>query len=369
MPAHELTNPIIASWITAFIRSLLAEMLHKINKVLGGKVASVTTDGFITNIFDLEELLLNTPLPGIDLESDNFLLKIYRKLREGLSGDPTALEIKTEGKGLITWTTRGQAGINSSIIATTGLQRQEFNLYEPVDKEALIGILSETVSSESHELEYVQKSLRSAKTISLEGGHVTPIYRDQIFRMCSDNRRRFHEEPLDLGGSLYDSSPVLNVLEAKTLRYLSSRHRTKIYNQTSYSGGHTKYRKYSDLCIRAFIKLLFAKSELLRGAWGDFSCYSDIIKFISGYPGKDKVKVKINKFQLAMLKFRKSSILFRDIPRTPIAVDFFNYVWEHYPYSGLFEMFKVDKTLKRIPNLSYAESNYRYLNNYNRLTI
>lgn len=309
---------------------------------MGGLVASVTTDGFITNIIDLEELLLNTPLTGVDPASDNFLLKTYRELRLGLSGDPTALEIKTEGVGLITWTTRGQAGIESSIIATTGLQRQEFNFYEPEDKKEFIGILADTVTSDSHELEYVQKSLRSAKTISLEGGHVTPIYRDQIFRMCSDNRRKFHDEPIIEGGRLFDSSPVKNVIEAKNLRYFSSRHRFKIYNQTNYSGGFTRYSKYSELPIRAFIKLLFSKSILLDGVWNSFKSYADIIKFISAYSNE----IRLNKFQMAMLKFRNSRGLFlhRDIPVTPFSVGFFDFVKSHFPQSRLHEMFKVDKS-------------------------
>ena len=36
--AHFLTNPLIASWLTAFIRSIIGECLHNIQK-LGGKVA------------------------------------------------------------------------------------------------------------------------------------------------------------------------------------------------------------------------------------------------------------------------------------------------------------------------------------------
>jgi len=52
--ATTLSNPLIVSWTTAFIRSVVGECLHNIQK-LGGKVVSVTTDGFITDIEDLEK--------------------------------------------------------------------------------------------------------------------------------------------------------------------------------------------------------------------------------------------------------------------------------------------------------------------------
>lgn len=74
--AHFLSNPILASWITAFIRSIIGECLHTIQS-LGGKVVSVTTDGFITDIKDIEEKM-----------NDCFLLSIFKQHdaeREGKS--------------------------------------------------------------------------------------------------------------------------------------------------------------------------------------------------------------------------------------------------------------------------------------------
>lgn len=50
------------------------------------------------------------------------LLTKYRELRLDLAGDDEALEIKHEGKGVISWTARGQLGIESKIKATTGFQ-------------------------------------------------------------------------------------------------------------------------------------------------------------------------------------------------------------------------------------------------------
>lgn len=56
---------------------------------------SVTTDGFICNIKDLESKLLS-------LKSEDIpLFTLYRNLREDLSSNPESLEIKHSGKGII----------------------------------------------------------------------------------------------------------------------------------------------------------------------------------------------------------------------------------------------------------------------------
>jgi hypothetical protein len=77
VPGTELSNPILASWTTAFIRSVVGECLHNIDK-LGGKVVSVTTDGFITNVKDLESKILNLPC------EDRPLYKKYCEIRREL---------------------------------------------------------------------------------------------------------------------------------------------------------------------------------------------------------------------------------------------------------------------------------------------
>jgi len=80
----ELSNPILASYITGFTRALVGECMSNIEK-LGGKIASVTTDGFITDVCDLEDKLL--------VLNDNInLLKVYRSLRAKL----TSIKIEVE---------------------------------------------------------------------------------------------------------------------------------------------------------------------------------------------------------------------------------------------------------------------------------
>jgi len=122
-----------------------------------------------------------------DLESkilENFLFLEFKKIRMKLSADNTALELKSEGRGIIAWTTRGQLGIESKIIATTGIQHRVF-----AGKEAMLKCFLEVVKSENKTIEYVQGRLRSASEIYKRGGHVTMESRDQLFRMHFDNRR------------------------------------------------------------------------------------------------------------------------------------------------------------------------------------
>jgi hypothetical protein len=57
---------------------------------LGGKVVSVTTDGFITDIVDLESKI-----------SDSYLLSKYKVIRNDLSGNDQGLELKSAGVGVM----------------------------------------------------------------------------------------------------------------------------------------------------------------------------------------------------------------------------------------------------------------------------
>ena len=99
MTGNNLTNPIIGSWITGFVRALLSELLF-VNDQLGGKVTAVTTDGFVSNIEDLENKAIEYLISNKLYEKS--FLKRYRDIRVSLSSPktPEALEIKTSVKGL-----------------------------------------------------------------------------------------------------------------------------------------------------------------------------------------------------------------------------------------------------------------------------
>jgi hypothetical protein len=95
LTANELSNPIIGSHITSMVRTVIGETIHNINK-LGGKVVSVTTDGFITNIDNLEHRLNDLP------RRDTYFLRLYQKIRKHLEFPQEAYELKNEGIGLAT---------------------------------------------------------------------------------------------------------------------------------------------------------------------------------------------------------------------------------------------------------------------------
>jgi len=221
MEGNDLSNPILASWITAFIRSVIGETLHNIQK-LEGKVVSVTTDGFITDIVDLEKKLLNLP------SSTTNLLNMFRKGRKDLFGDPTGYEKKKEGVGISSWTTRGQfstGGGGNELVASTGFQRHLYSM-EEMDK-----LLREGLKSDNKEVIYINKRLRSALDIYKRGGHVTVELKDQTFRLFFDNRRLIITTEKENGvfnfeenkWNLLDSKPLEDVEMAELHRYIGKR--------------------------------------------------------------------------------------------------------------------------------------------------
>lgn len=227
-----LSNPILASYTTAFIRSVVGECLDNINK-LGGKIVSVTTDGFITDLPDLENKLLNC--------KNNYLFKEYRKIRFELSKNPEGIELKQAGVGIIYWTTRGQIGIESNIKAITGFQSRNLG------KDELVELFSENLKSEEKTFEFIQSSLRSARDIYLHVGHLTNINRDQTYRQFFDNRRLIVEpenlDSYDLSEVFLDSRPVSRAIVSKNLRFLSSFHLTSNYNKLTSKTYPKRYKK------------------------------------------------------------------------------------------------------------------------------
>jgi len=70
---------------------VIGELLHKIQE-LGGKVVSVTTDGFLTDIENLETFHKGGCFS---------LFNEYKKMREKLSGNDSGLELKKTTKGIV----------------------------------------------------------------------------------------------------------------------------------------------------------------------------------------------------------------------------------------------------------------------------
>ena len=84
MTAGPLINPLYGGWITAFVRTTLAEIMNNIHRD-GGKIISCTT--FITDMKDLE----NYSVEGVNGE----FARMYKEARHNLIGrDQPLLEVK-----------------------------------------------------------------------------------------------------------------------------------------------------------------------------------------------------------------------------------------------------------------------------------
>lgn len=96
LPANDISNIILGAQTTALARCVIGECLHNIH-ALGGDIVSVTTDGFITDIKDLETAIMKSKKKNL---SKTFLT-LYRRTRNMLCGVYDALELKHSVKGLL----------------------------------------------------------------------------------------------------------------------------------------------------------------------------------------------------------------------------------------------------------------------------
>lgn len=290
---------------------------------------SVTTDGFITDIKDLENKLLTLP------ENERPLLTKYQRLRYELNGTETSLEVKKEGVGIISWSTRGQLGVGSTIKATTGFQASGYSHPE------MVTIFKNVMQSDKKEFEFVVKRLRGAKDIYTKGGHVQSIYKDQKFRMYYDNRRQIIE-PRTLNGLekfdvLLDSAPHVDCDNALRARYVSRYPITSKYNkQNSTPSVKTTYKNYLEIGIRNFIKAYVSKEPMFGLTGTEFKSSTDLISFITEfYSSKENyirglLKIKLSRQSIWNLKHR--SLIWRPIPHTPENMAFTEYVKRRITY-------------------------------------
>lgn len=102
--------------------------------------------------------------------------------------------------------------------------------------------------------------MRSPKDLYNNGGQVTAVYSDRIFRLHFDNRREITIpngmiNNTDFSNIIYDSKPVADLSTVKYLRDMNKITLRSSYDKrlTSLSTGN-KYKDYSDLAIRNFIK-------------------------------------------------------------------------------------------------------------------
>ena len=102
MPPSNITQPLIASLTTSIVRAIVSSAMHQLHEA-GFRIASVTTDGFLTD----------AP-PEVLEELDLFGFRdAYKHVRNKIVGDPSMWEIKHKAKTLVMITTRGAFGIGA----------------------------------------------------------------------------------------------------------------------------------------------------------------------------------------------------------------------------------------------------------------
>jgi hypothetical protein len=253
---------------------------------------------------------------------------LFRNLRLTLSGDPLALELKKTSKGIISWSTRGQLGIEQGIKATTGFQSGGYS------NEELIGIFKGVLASDEKSFEYTQHRLRSAKDIVKSGGHVTSIHRDQNVRLLYDNRRIIIEPPkfdgFDMSNKLFDSKPYRTTSECSRQRFISRFAFNMPYLQSSSIRVHRRsvYRNYLEIGVRNFLKGYLSEHPFFDLTGTEFKNSRELMDFIYGF---DLTKsVRLSKQSISHLKHRK--IILRPVPKTRENISFVEYIKTKLPY-------------------------------------
>lgn len=105
----KITNPVYASFITAFCRGVLGEIMNSLPD--SAQVFSVTTDGFLTTATDDEMTYSNGLLSGMYLAS-RVLLSGGRQHDEPF---PSIYEVKHIVRQPLGWRTRGQSTLQPSL--------------------------------------------------------------------------------------------------------------------------------------------------------------------------------------------------------------------------------------------------------------
>lgn len=259
-------------------------------------------------------------------------------MRENLGHEASALDLKSDGLGIISWTTRGQLGIGSKIKATTGFQ------VHSLTKDELVSLFIETLKDRDKSFEFTMTTLRSAKDIYLKGGHVAPVRRDQIFRLFYDNRRIIKEpdnfDQSEIFNTLLDSEPLPSTDAGESLRYLGRLSRTSVYQKFLSTPKDTLYKNVRDVAIRNFLKGLLRPQPKFDLNSEDFNSYQEIVDFITDFAPS----YKITKQSISNLKNRKTVV--KVIPRNDETESFAFYIKKRYPHFNIDKFFDYQENIE-----------------------
>jgi len=123
---------------------------------------------------------------------------------------------------------------------------------------------------------------------------------------------------------LLDTSPLVDSDKCYNLRSIANRFRVNEYNQRTSISNNKKYKDFTDLAIRNFVKIILSEPPLFPKIASDLKDYTGIIKFIKGF----KIDYRITKPSLSNLKNRP--LIKRQVPRTDETILFISYVKAKY---------------------------------------
>lgn len=209
---------------------------------------------------------------------------------------------------------------HAKISATTGLQRQNLflTLFETDE------LFEKVINSKSNQIHFAASSLRSASDIYKKGGHVTMIYRDQVYALKFDDKRVISDEKILLP-NFHDSEPLKDTDQGAIFRAYGHIHGKGKYVRTlpAQNLGKKVYRDKLEMGIRNFVKALFAKELNLDPSL--FAGYKEIISFIDDFCAmKGKKDYRLTPNYIATLKRRCATRVM--LLKTPELEEFVEYI-------------------------------------------
>lgn len=151
-------------------------------------------------------------------------------------------------------------------------------------------------------------------------------YKDQIFRLLFDNRRKIIEplnfKSVDFSNCIIGSMPLTSIEECKRIRFISKIKRTSIYNKNTSPSSRNVYKHLLELAVRNFIKGYLNKEPLFGLQGNEFKNYKELKDFILAYePAKH---ILISSQSISNLKHRK--MIFKPVVKRKETLDFIEYV-------------------------------------------
>lgn len=211
-----ITNPVSASLITSYVRALLLATMNEAHKK-GYKVFSVTTDGFIADIPDVETL------ESFDLYGFENLTRLARKFltfRNDGSFDDSIWEIKHSQNELLNLTTRGNMAPTLGGVCAHNSTKSPF---ESGSLEDRIWFIEKSLSRETG-LVYKDKVWTTFKELS-KGCNFKVVDVERSVSMDFDMKRKpvrdsFYTVKPEIGSVVYeianfDTEPFESIEEAR----------------------------------------------------------------------------------------------------------------------------------------------------------